>query len=68
MVTGNTINEACAGILAGSGTSGNTITPNSFFNVTNITLAADICPAAVTGTAHGKLQSGFVRPVLAPSE
>ena len=67
-VTGNTINEACAGILAGSGTSGNTITPNSFFNVTNITLAADVCPAAVAGTAHGKFQSGFVRPVLAPSE
>jgi hypothetical protein len=67
-VTGNTINEACAGILVGSGTSGNTITPNSFFNVTNITLAADQCPAVMSAGSHGKLRSDFVRPVLAPSE
>jgi parallel beta-helix repeat protein len=36
-VTGNTINEACAGILLGSGT-GNTIASNTFMNVTNTTL------------------------------
>jgi hypothetical protein len=41
-VTRNTINEACAGILTGSGT-GNTTTPNSFLNVTNTTLAGDSC-------------------------
>jgi len=41
-VTGNTINEACAGILLGSGT-GNTTAPNSFLNVTNATLAGDSC-------------------------
>jgi len=41
-VTGNTINEACAGILLGSG-SGNTTAPNSFLNVTNTTLAGDTC-------------------------
>jgi hypothetical protein len=41
-VTGNTINEACAGILLGSGT-GNTTAPNSFLNVTNTTLAGDSC-------------------------
>ena len=41
-VTRNTINEACAGILLGSGT-GNTTAPNSFLNVTNTTLAGDTC-------------------------
>ena|ERR1700687_3931984 len=41
-VTGNTINEACAGILLGSGT-GNTTAPNSFLNVTNTTLGGDTC-------------------------
>jgi hypothetical protein len=41
-VTRNTINEACAGILLGTGT-GNTTAPNSFSNVTNTTLAGDNC-------------------------
>ncbi|HLX84747.1 MAG TPA: right-handed parallel beta-helix repeat-containing protein [Terriglobales bacterium] len=44
-VTSNTINEACAGILLGTGT-GTTSSPNTFRNVTNTTLAGDICPAA----------------------
>jgi hypothetical protein len=43
-VTGNTINEACAGVLLGTGT-GNVTSPNTFFNVTNTTLAGDTCPA-----------------------
>jgi hypothetical protein len=41
-VTFNTINEACAGILLGSG-GGNTTAPNTFSNVTNTTLAGDSC-------------------------
>jgi hypothetical protein len=41
-VTGNTINEACAGILLGTGTP-NTTAPNTFSNVTNTTLAGDTC-------------------------
>jgi hypothetical protein len=41
-VTGNTINEACAGILLGTGT-GNTTTPNTFLNDTNTTLSGDTC-------------------------
>jgi parallel beta-helix repeat protein len=45
-VTGNTINEACAGILLGTGTN-NTITPNTFMNVTHTTLAGDVCPLPV---------------------
>jgi hypothetical protein len=66
-VNDNTINEACAGILMGSATSGNTIAPNNFFNVTNTTLSADQCPAPASA-ARGKLRSDFARPVLAPSE
>jgi parallel beta-helix repeat protein len=41
-VTGNTINEACAGILLGTGTP-NTIGSNFFSNVTNTKLAGDTC-------------------------
>ena len=41
-VTKNTINEACAGILLGTG-GGNTTAPNTFFNVANTTLAGDTC-------------------------
>ena len=41
-VSGNTINEACAGILLGTGTP-NTIGSNFFSNVTNTKLAGDTC-------------------------
>ena len=41
-VSGNTINEACAGILLGTGTP-NTIGSNGFSNVTNTKLAGDTC-------------------------
>jgi parallel beta-helix repeat protein len=41
-VTGNTVNEACAGILLGTGTNPN-ISANTFMNVTNTTLAGDTC-------------------------
>jgi hypothetical protein len=49
-VTNNTINEACAGILEGTGT-GNTFSPNVFANVTNTTLKGDVCPAAAASSA-----------------
>jgi parallel beta helix pectate lyase-like protein len=65
-VTSNTINEACAGILEESGTSGNTISKNNFFNVTNVTLSADVCPTPASGEAHA--HGDFARPVLAPSD
>jgi parallel beta-helix repeat protein len=41
-VMSNTINEACAGILLGTGTP-NTIGSNVFLNVTNTKLAGDTC-------------------------
>jgi hypothetical protein len=41
-VTKNVINEACAGILLGTGT-GNTSSPNTYYNVTSTTMAGDTC-------------------------
>jgi len=64
LVTGNTINEACAGILTGSGT-GNDIVPNGFSNVTNTTLAGDVCtPAvgAIAGMESGATKQLSLRP------
>jgi len=43
-VSGNTVNEACAGVLLGSGT-GNRLSANSTFNVIDTTFAGDACPA-----------------------
>src|SRR6202162_1783514 len=43
-VKSNAINEACAGILTGTGTSGNTTTPNTMFNVVNSVLSGEACP------------------------
>ena len=44
-VKANNINEACAGILTGTGTSGNVTTPNTIFNVINTVMAGDTCTA-----------------------
>jgi hypothetical protein len=56
MVTSNIINEGeCAGILADSGTTGNTTTPNTFYNVTykvaSSTTGCSFAPAG-PGTGH----------------
>lgn len=63
----NGINEACAGILEESGTSGNTIAPNNFFNVINTTLSADACPAQAVSATVENPQSPEGRRALAPS-
>ena len=56
-ITGNTINEACAGILLGMGL-GNTVTPNTFMNVGNTTLAGDSCsPTLTPQEKHSSLRS-----------
>jgi hypothetical protein len=49
-VTKNTIQESCAGILEGTGTSSNTTSPNTFFDVTNTLLAGDTCSPLFTQT------------------
>jgi hypothetical protein len=41
----NLINEACAGVLTGTGT-GNTFSPNTYANVTTTTLGGDVCPVS----------------------
>lgn len=51
-VTGNVINEACAGVLLGTGT-GTTFTPNTFYNVTHATLAGDVCTSVADVKAAG---------------
>jgi parallel beta-helix repeat protein len=66
-VDANTINEACAGILADSGTSGNTTTPNTMFNVINSVLAGNSCTALQTEGTDAKTRPrsakrGVARP------
>jgi hypothetical protein len=62
-VMSNTINEACAGILLGTGSNTN-IAPNTFLNVTNTTLAGDVCSAApdANSTAGGSKKAQRLRP------
>jgi hypothetical protein len=57
-VNTNTINEACAGILIGPGSTGNTIGTNTFMNVTNTTLASnDSCTPLAGPQSAAKHQS-----------
>lgn len=63
----NAVNEACAGILLGSGT-GNTVAgDNTFANVIDTTYSGDTCPVAVVPAVlpHGQVatQGHNVRPV-----
>jgi hypothetical protein len=60
-VTNNTINEACAGILLGTGT-GTISSPNTFFNVTNTTQAGDVCTPAPGSAARGLAKHSSLRP------
>jgi hypothetical protein len=63
-VTGNTINEACAGVLLGTGT-GNTSTPNTIENAANVTLAGDVCtptPGGRLGARHRMLRPSPYKP------
>jgi parallel beta-helix repeat protein len=61
-VTGNTINEACAGVLLGTG-SENITAPNTYLNVTNTTLAGDTCPpTSAASTQRQSLRPSAYRP------
>jgi hypothetical protein len=60
--TGNGINEACAGVLMGTG-SNNTQSTNTFANVTNTTLAGDVCtPAPAIARGEASRQQPRLRP------
>jgi hypothetical protein len=61
-VVGNTINEACAGILKGPDTSGNKLLASSFFNDVNLILTANSCPALVTLTGAASARNSNHRP------
>jgi len=61
-VVENTVDEACAGVLEGTGTSGNTVKDNAIFNATNIVLNGDACPASSSATtSRGATASGTSR-------
>jgi hypothetical protein len=47
VISGNTINEACAGILVGTAAGPNSIGSNTFFNARNTVLTADSCTPPV---------------------
>jgi len=57
-VVGNVINEACAGILQGNGTTNNTLTGNTFVNVTHTLLQADGCSDLVTTPSGPSVRNG----------
>jgi hypothetical protein len=56
----NVINEACAGILEGTGST-NTYTPNSFYGDIYTTLAGDTC----TPPTSGPVQASVAKPTAA---
>ena len=62
----NMINEPCAGLLLGSG-SPNTISPNTFFNVTHTALAGDSCVVASAAAAGRLAGLAETRSALRPS-
>jgi hypothetical protein len=43
VVSGNTVNDACAGIMVGTAAGSNRIGSNDFFNTRNTVLTADRC-------------------------
>jgi hypothetical protein len=54
-LSNNTINEACAGVLLGTG-SGNVISATVTYNVVQTSAAGDSCPSGISGKASGKLK------------
>ena len=57
VVSRNTVHEACAGILLGSGT-GNTLTGNTITDVTYVTLPGNVCASPVVSNAQPQSQVG----------
>jgi Periplasmic copper-binding protein (NosD) len=57
VVSGNTVNEACAGILVGTMAGPNSIGSNTFFNARNTVLTADRCAPPLTAARPGSASS-----------
>jgi parallel beta-helix repeat protein len=62
IVSKNTVNEACAGILLGSGTGNTFPIANLVANVANTTLAGDVCTPAVLTVSRVASQGHSSRP------
>lgn len=65
IVSGNTINDACAGIMLGTAAGANVIGKNTFFNVRQTTTTADQCTPALHA-AQVRAQSAAVRHRASP--
>ena len=55
IITNNTVNEACAGLLTGETPNSNTLSPNTLFNVNNTVLAGDTCTTTVFTPNFGRV-------------
>jgi Periplasmic copper-binding protein (NosD) len=62
-VTNNIIQESCAGLLLGTGTGSNGITPNTYLNVGGTTVVGDTCQSNVAESPTRKL----VRRIPSPT-
>lgn len=54
-VTNNAIQESCAGLLLGTGVSGNTTTPNTYFNDLGTMVNGDVCASNLAESPSKKL-------------
>lgn len=61
-VTGNTIQESCSGLLLGSGLSGNTISPNTYFNDLATITNGDVCASNLAEGPRNKLVRRSPKP------
>jgi len=64
-VTNNTVNEACAGVLTGPGTggsTGNTVSGTTTYNVVATTASGDACLVGTPARAKGRLKPQPRRP------
>jgi hypothetical protein len=64
-VSRNVVNDACAGILLGSGTGNRFLGGNAFANVANTTLAGDTCTVA-TPEVHANSQLAATAHITSP--
>ena len=62
--TGNTINEACAGVLTGS--NGGTQSGTTAYNVIATTASGDACPSGEDGPRQGAAQKSGVKLMVRP--
>jgi nitrous oxidase accessory protein NosD len=67
VVNGNSINEACAGIMLGTAAGTNSIGSNAFFNTRNTVLTADRCTAPLAAAQQLNTASAAKSPRPSPA-